>query len=147
MARKIEYGAGLAAMVLAVLGLVALLLAPFPFCTVPAGSGCPAGHVRSVRLIEARLDSSVWIYVIGMSVFLLVGAIGALAESRYNWRAGGLMLWASAILAFMGCSIGAGGALGLVYLPGLLALSVAGYASVFRRLRRRPSAGQNESGR
>ena len=147
MARRIEYGAGLAAMVLAILGLAALLLTPFPFCTVPAASGCPAGHVRSVRLIEARLDSGVWVYVIGMAVFLLVGATGALAESRFNWRAGGLLLWASAILAFMGCSIGAGGVLGLVYLPGLLALSVAGYASVLRRLRRRPPPTEDEAGR
>ena len=137
MARRIEFGAGLAAMVLAVVGLVTLLLAPFPFCTVPAASGCPAGHVHTVRLIEARLDSGVWVYVVGMAVFLLVGATGALADSRYNWRAGGLVLWTSAILAFMGCSIGAGGVLGLVYLPGLLAVSVAGYASVLRRLRRR----------
>jgi hypothetical protein len=147
MARRIEFGAGLAAIVLAVLGLVALLLAPFPLCTVPATSGCPAEHVRNVRLIEARLDSGVWVYVIGMAVFLLVGATGALAETRYNWRAGGLLLWASAILAFMGCSIGAGGVLGLVYLPGVLALSVAGYASVLRRLRRRPSPGEGEAGR
>jgi len=147
MARRIEFGAGLAAMVLAVLGLVILLLAPFPFCTVPAVSGCPAGHVRTVRLIEAQLDSSVWVYVIGMAVFLLVGATGAFPDSRYNWRAGGLMLWASAILAFMGCSIGAGGVLGLVYLPGLLALSVAGYASVLRRLRRRRSPGEDEASR
>jgi hypothetical protein len=147
MARRIEYGAGLAAMALAVLGLVALLLAPFPFCTVPATSGCPAGHVRSVRLIEARLDSAVWVYVIGMAVFLLVGATAALADSRSNWQAGGVILWASAILAFMGCSIGAGGVLGLVYLPGVLALSVAGYASVLRRLRRRRLPGEDEAGR
>ena len=147
MARRIEYGAGLAAMVLALLGLVALLLAPFPLCTEPAVSGCPAGHVRTVRLIEARLDSSVWVYVIGMAIFLLAGASGAVAESRYNWRAGALLLWASAILAFMGCSIGAGGVLGLVYLPGVLALSVAGYASILRRLRRRPARGGDESGR
>ncbi len=135
MARKLEFGAGLAAAGLAIIGLVALLLAPLPLCTVPAASGCPAGHVRTVRLVEATLDSSVWVYVVGMALFLLVGAAGAIADSRLNWRAGGLILWASAILAFMGCSIGAGGVLGLVYLPGLLALSLSGYASVLRRFR------------
>lgn len=138
MARKLEFGAGLAAAGLAIIGLVALLLAPFPFCTVQVASGCPAGHIRTVRLVQATLDSSVWVYVIGMALFLLAGAAGAIAESRFNWRTGGLFLWASAILAFMGCSIGAGGVLGLVYLPGVLALSLSGYASVLRRFRRSP---------
>jgi hypothetical protein len=136
MARRLEFGAGLAAAGLAIIGLVALLLAPLPSCTAQAVSGCPAGDARTVRLVEATLDSSVWVYVIGMALFLLVGAAGAIADSRFNWHAGGLFLWASAILAFMGCSIGAGGVLGLAYLPGLLALSLSGYASVLWRFRR-----------
>ncbi|MGO8947615.1 MAG: hypothetical protein ACLQUY_08125 [Ktedonobacterales bacterium] len=141
MARKIEFGAGIAAAALAALGLVALLLAPLPFCTVPTSvSRCPPGHIRSLRLIEARLDSSVWVYVIGMVVFLLAGAAGAIAEARYTWRAGALLLWAAAILAFMGCSIGAAGVLGLMYLPGVLALLLAGYASVLQRFRRTPGS-------
>jgi len=138
MARRIEFGSGIAAAVLAIIGLVALLLAPFPFCSVPSASGCPAGHVRYLRLIEAKLDSSVWVYVIGMVVFLLLGAAGAIGESHYAWRPGALLLWAAAILAFMGCSIGAGGLLGLMYLPAVLALSLSGYASVLQRIRRPP---------
>jgi hypothetical protein len=138
MARRIEFFSGIAAAALAIIGLVALLLAPFRICTVPSVSGCPAGHVQDVRLIEAKLDSSVWVYVIGMVVFLLLGAAGAIAESHYAWRPGALVLWAAAILAFMGCSIGAGGLLGLMYLPAVLALSLSGYASVLQRIRRPP---------
>src|SRR5579871_767136 len=119
------------------------LLAPLPiYCAVHAANGCPAKDVRSVRLVEAHLDSGVWVYVIGMAIFLLIGGAGAIAEARYRWRPGMLLLWAGAILAFIGCSIGAGGIIGLMYLPGLLALSLAGYASVYRRLRSPRGNGQ-----
>ncbi len=138
MARKLEFGAGIAAAVLAIFGLVALLLAPFPFCTVPSVTSCPSGHIHSVRLINVQLDAAVWIYIIGMAVFLLAAAAGAIADARSSWRWGVLLLWVGAILAFAGCGVGAGGALGLIYLPGVLATLLAGYGSLLRRLRRRP---------
>jgi hypothetical protein len=131
MSRKIEFGAGVAAGVLALIGVLALLFLPFPYCTVNTTSTCPAKDVRTASLFQLA-DASIWIYLTVMLLFMLVGAGGAVAEARYGMRRGAIALWAGSILAFMGCALFAAG-LGLFFLPALLALAIAGYGSIFQR--------------
>jgi hypothetical protein len=137
MSRKIEFGAGVAAGVLALLGIIVLLLVPINYCTVPLSKTgtCPAGKVQTASVfhyLQLYADASIWIYLIVMLLLMLVGAGGAVTEARYGIRRGAIGLWAGGILAFMGCAL-FGTNLGLFFLPALLALAIASYASIFQR--------------
>jgi cytochrome c biogenesis protein CcdA len=134
MSRKIEFGAGVAAGVLALLSFIVLLAVPFSVCTITlktTTATCPPKDVRTGPLFQLA-DASTWIYLIVMLLLLLVGAGGAVAETRYGMRRGAIALWAGGVLAFMGCAFLAGPA-GLFFLPALLALAIAGYSSIFQR--------------
>lgn len=135
--RKVEFGAGIAAAALSVLALAMLLFAPLvSYCDarVRAFAACP--DVRYTSLAHAGLDAFAWMFLVGMLLFTLVGAAGAISEAHFDVRAGAYVTWAGAVLVFAGCALTASG-IGLLYLPSVLALCLAAYASVVQRMRMR----------
>src|SRR5262250_1481613 len=106
MLRRVELGSGVAAGALAVLGFVALLLAPLPTCAVelPSGGRCPAGAVRYLRLTQFNLETGVWIYLLALLALLLVGASGAVVEARLGRSRAAAALWVGLVLGFMVCA-------------------------------------------
>lgn len=136
--RRVEFGAGIAAAVLSLFALGMLLFAPLvTYCAVQvrAPTACP--DVRTTSLAHAGLDAAAWAFLIGMLALTLAGAAGAIGEARFGVREGAYALWAGAALVFAGCALTAGG-VGMLYLPSVLALCLAAYASVARKLRARP---------
>lgn len=137
-ARRLELAGGIAAAALATLGVLLLLVTPIvPYCTVSGAAPCPAADIRYTSLAGARPSTGVWFFLLAMVVATWAGAAGAFAEARLGLARGGLVLWGGALLAFAGCALGAGG-IGLVFLPAVLALGLAAYASVLARRRPRP---------
>jgi hypothetical protein len=142
MVRKVELAAGIAAGILGLGALALLLFAPLvPYC--PQMSETPCAHVRYTSLLRTGLDGPGWVYLACMTALLLAGALSAVAEARMRGPATigfagssvvAIPLWASAILAFAGCAFAARSA-GLIYMPSVLALCLAAYASLLRRLR------------
>jgi hypothetical protein len=133
MARKVELGAGVAAGVLSIAALAMLLLAPLvPYC--PQTAETPCAQVRYTALAQTGLDVEGWAYLLGMTALLLMGAAGAVIEARTGAPRAAVPLWIGAALALAGCAFGARAA-GLVYLPAVLALCLATYASLLRRMR------------
>lgn len=133
-ARRIEFGAGIAACVLSLLAFFFVLFAPIvPVCTVARVQPCPTGAVRYQAIIQSSPGASVWVFVLAMLVFSLAGGIAAIIEARRGRRAAAIPLWVAAVLVFGGCALGASGA-GVIYLPSVLALALAAYASVLSRL-------------
>ena len=135
-ARRIEFGAGVAACALSLLAFVFVLVAPIvPVCSVAVAPAqqCPANAVRYEAIVQTAPDASVWLFVLAMLVISLAGGIGALVEARTGRRAAAIPLWVAAVLVFAGCSLAASGA-GVIYLPSALALALAAYASILTRL-------------
>ncbi len=136
MARRVELGAGIAAAVLSVLALVVILVAPlFGTCTVRVARGqpCPPGAVRYDSLLHIGLDASGWAFLIAMLLITLTAAGGAVAEAGYGLRAGAVPLWTGSLITLMACALTAPGA-GLFYLPCMVALALATYASILQRV-------------
>jgi peptidoglycan/LPS O-acetylase OafA/YrhL len=148
MARRVELGAGLAAAVLAVLTLVELLAAPIvavcPGHVVPNGD-CSTS-VRFITLLAAgtHVHASTWYFITAMALVTLAGGVGAALHVLVGMRAGVLLLWPAAVLAFAGCALTglAGGALSLFFLPPVLALCIAAFAALIMRRRRPDATGQ-----
>ncbi|HEX5547886.1 MAG TPA: hypothetical protein VFX24_10770 [Ktedonobacterales bacterium] len=133
-ARRIEFGAGIAACALSVLAFAFLVFAPIvPICTVAAAQTCPAHAVRYESLAQAPSGISTWLFVLAMLALSLAGGVGAIVEARTGRRLAAIPLWAATVLVFAGCALAAGGA-GLIYLPSVLALGLAAYASILSRL-------------
>ena len=142
MARKVQFGAGIATAVLATLALLFLLFARVVvLCSKALVNGaCPAGaQQRTVTLVEAGPSASFWVILIAMFALLYAGAAGAIADARFGRREGLLPLWICAVIAFMGCAFLAAG-LGIFFAPSVIALAIAAYAAAIQRgaLRRRP---------
>lgn len=136
-ARRIEFGAGIAACALSVLAFVFVLFAPIvPVCASPS-QHCPPNTPRYIAVIHASPGASIWLFVLAMLAFSLVGGLGALMEARTGRLAAAIPLWAASVLVFAGCAISANGA-GILYLPSVLALGLAAYGSVLSRLPARP---------
>lgn len=145
-ARRIEFGAGVAACALSLLAFVFVLVAPIvPACASPERL-CPKGAPAYVSIIQAAPDTGAWLFVLAMLVISLAGGISAIAEARTGRRAAAIPLWVAAILVFAGCVFAASGA-GIIYLPSVLALALAAYASILARLpaRIRPAAPQDDN--
>ncbi|HEY1389236.1 MAG TPA: hypothetical protein VGF38_11890 [Ktedonobacterales bacterium] len=139
-ARRIEFGAGIAACALSVLAFAFLVFAPIvPVCTVAAEQTCPARAVHYESLAQAPSGVSTWLFVLAMLAFSLAGGIGAIVEARMGRRLAAIPLWAATALVFGGCALAAGGA-GIIYLPSVLALGLAAYASILSRLSARNRA-------
>lgn len=132
-ARRIEFGAGIAACALSVLAFAFVVFAPIvPVCSSPAQL-CPRNAPRYVTMIQGSPGAVVWLFVLAMLALSLVGGVGAIVEARTGRRVAAIPLWAATVLVFGGCALAAGGA-GIIYLPSVLALGFAAYASILARL-------------
>ena len=141
-ARRIEFGAGVAACALSLLAFVFVLVAPIiPVCTVANAQRCPASAVRYEAIIQAAPDAGAWLFVLAMLVVSLAGGVGAIVEARTGRRAAAIPLWVASVLVFAGCALAASGA-GVFYLPSALALALAAYASILARLPARNRASE-----
>jgi hypothetical protein len=136
-ARRIEFAAGIAACAMGLLAFVFVVFAPIvPVCAVAASSRCPANALHYESLAQTPSGATVWIFVLVMLALSLAGGLGAIFEARTGRRAAAFPLWGATVLVFGGCALGAGGA-GIIYLPSVLALGLAAYASVLSRLQSR----------
>lgn len=146
--RKVELGAGLAAGVLSVVGMLVLLFGPLvSYCAVRANDINQCTDIRYISLAQAGLTPGGWAFTIGMLIFTLAAATGAVGEARFGSRNGAFVLWVGGALVLFGCALTAGN-IGLFYLPSVLALGLATYASIVRRMneRQRPaSSAANQS--
>lgn len=155
MARRIalwrmELGAGVAAAAIGLLTLPMALLAPiYPLCAVTRpGASCPASATRYVSLLAAHPGGDVWALLLGLLLVTLVGAAGAVLDARGRPSpgarlivgAGMLALWGATLVVFAICALGSRGPLGLLYLPSTLALALAAYVALLRRLAARRAA-------
>ena len=132
-ARRIEFGAGIAACALSVLAFAFVVFAPIvPVCSSPAQL-CPRNAPRYVTMIQGSPGAVVWLFVLAMLALSLMGGVGAIVEARTGRRVAAIPLWAATVLVFGGCALAAGGA-GIIYLPSVLALGLAAYASILARL-------------
>jgi hypothetical protein len=148
MARRAQLGAGIAAGLFSLLGLLGLLFAPVvPGCLarVSFTDHCPPAALRYVALPQANLGADAWALLIGLALVLLLGAAGAIWDARTEHRLAPPLLWAGTILAFATCSLAARGLVGLAYLPAVLALCLAACASLARRQLARPPAGEEQT--
>ncbi|HLZ24835.1 MAG TPA: hypothetical protein VKQ30_22165 [Ktedonobacterales bacterium] len=138
--RKIELGAGLAAGILSVIGMLVLLFGPLvSYCADRGSTLRQCTSIRYTSLASAGLTASGWAFTVGMFVAVLAAAAGAVGESRFGIRNGAILLWAGGALVLFGCALTAGN-IGLFYLPSVLALGLATYASVLRRMNERYDA-------
>ena len=138
---RIEMGAGIAAAAIGLLTLPMALLAPlFPAC--PGVAPCAETQARYVSLLATHPGADVWALLLGLLALTLAGAAGAIADARTQASAsvrlvtgaGLLALWGAALLVFALCTLGSRGPLGLLYLPSTLALALAAYVALLRRL-------------
>jgi hypothetical protein len=155
---RLELGAGAAAAVIGLLTLPMALLAPlYPVCvaTSPVAGACPSSAARYVSLLAARPGAAVWALLVGLLALTLVGAAGAVVDARTtpapnapliagigaNVRAslGLAPLWGATLVVLAICALGSRGPLGLLYLPSTLALALAAYVALLRRLAARRS--------
>jgi hypothetical protein len=136
-ARRIEFAAGIAACAMSLLAFVFVVFAPIvPVCAIATSSRCPANALRYESLAQAPSGATVWLFVFAMLALSLAGGLGAILEARTGRRAAAFPLWGTTALVFGGCALAANGA-GIIYLPSVLALGLAAYASVLSRLQSR----------
>ena len=119
-------------MTLAILTFVALLSAPLvSYCGAPS-TVQPCQAVRHESILSAGLDTAGWLYLTGMLLLMLVAGVSAIAEAAWRVRVAALPLWICTALAFAGYAW-AGGAVGMFYLPSVLAICLAAYAAALQR--------------
>lgn len=140
--RRIELGAGVAALILALLGLALLLFAPLVAACAVATHPCPPRAVRYESLLRARLDAAAWAFALAPVVLALLGAAGAVADAVSELRLGVAALGIATGLAVLLCLLGAAGIVALSYLPATLALALAAYGAYLRRAEHRTKAPQ-----
>lgn len=151
--RRLELGAGIAAAIVGLLTLPMTLLAPlYPVCDATSagrpGSGSPCARSHYISLLAAHPAGSVWALLLGLLALTLMGAAGAIFDARTPVSAGArlvagagmLALWGATLAVFAICALGSRGPLGLLYLPSTLALALAAYVALLRRLAARRAA-------
>ena len=135
--RKVELGAGIAAGVLSVIGVLVVLFGPLvSYCAYRVNDISQCSRIRYTSLASAGLSASGWGFTLGMLVLILVAAAGAIGEARFGMREGAVALWAAGALVLFACALTSGN-IGIFYLPSVLALGLAAYASVLRRVAER----------
>ena len=108
------------------------------------GAGVAAAVIGVVTLPMALL--------VGLLALTLAGAVGAIADARSQHApaarmlsgAGLLALWGATLGVFAICALGSRGPLGLLYLPSTLALALAAYVGLLRRVSARRAAARAE---
>jgi hypothetical protein len=132
MGRRIEMGAGVATITLALLAALLLVFGPLiPFCATAART-CPASEVRYHSLLQSQLSAGDWTLALLPAIVALIGGAGAMLDAQRGGRAGLLALGAALFLGLIFCVLGATG-LGVVYLPAILGLGLAAYGAYLRR--------------
>jgi hypothetical protein len=132
MGRRIEFGAGVATIVLALLVALLLLFAPLvPYCD-SVSQACAASELRYRSLLQSHVGAGDFALALLPVVIALVGGAGAIVDARRGGRAGLVALGAALFLGLIVCVLGATG-LGVVYLPAILGLGLAGYGAYLRR--------------
>lgn len=132
-ARRIEFGAGVAAAALGLLAFIFVLTAPIVPVSCPANASCARAYET---FVEANGAGGLF-FALAMLVAALVGGVSAVVEARKGRTVAAIPLWVAAALAFGGCALAASGP-GVLYLPSVLALGLAAYASLLARLQSRP---------
>lgn len=142
---RLELGAGAAA---AVMGLltppIALLLPIYNRCAAPLTirGACPGHKSTTVSLMATHPDGGVWALLVVLLLLTLAGAAGAILDANKRLEPHGrlvagaemLLLWGATLLVFAACASGSRGPLGVLYLPSTLALLLAAYVALLRRL-------------
>jgi hypothetical protein len=132
MGRRIEIGAGVATITLALLAALLLVFAPLiPSCAT-ATPNCPASALRYHSLLQSHLSAGNWALALLPAIVALIGGAGAILDAQRGGRAGLLALGATLFLGLIFCVLGATG-LGVVYLPAILGLGLAAYGAYLRR--------------
>lgn len=132
MGRRIEFGAGVAAIVLALLAALLLLFAPLvPYCD-PGAHTCVASELRYRSLLQSHVGAGDVMLALAPAVIVIVGGAGAIVDARRGGRAGLVALGVTLFLGLIVCVLGATG-LGVVYLPAILGLGLAGYGAYLHR--------------
>jgi hypothetical protein len=139
MGRRIEFGAGVATIILALLAALLLLFAPLiTYCPI-AAHVCMASELRYRSLLQSNLGAGGWALTLLPAIVALVGGVGAILDARAGGRAGLVALGAALFLGLVFCVLGVTG-LGIVYLPAILGLGLASYGAYrHRRPRGAPS--------
>jgi hypothetical protein len=142
MGRRIEFAAGLATIILALLAALLLLFAPLiPYCAL-ATHTCAASETRYRSLLQSGLGAGGWALALLPAIVALAGGVGAIRDTRSQGRIGLVTLGAALFLGLIFCALGATG-LGIVYLPAILGVGLASYGAY---LRRRPSGAPPDGG-
>jgi hypothetical protein len=132
MGRRIEFGAGVAAIILALPAALLLLFAPLiPYCPI-ASHTCAASELRYRSLLQSNLSAVGWALVLLPAIVALAGGVGAILDTRMSGRAGLFTLGAALFLGLIFCVLGVTG-VGIVYLPAILGLGLASYGAYLRR--------------
>jgi hypothetical protein len=132
MGWRIEFGAGVATIALALLATFLLLFAPLiPYCPITSHT-CLASELRYRSLPQSNLDAGGWALVLLPAVVALAGGAGAILDTRTGGRAGLVALGAALFLGLIFCVLGVTG-LGVIYLPAILGLGLASYGAYLRR--------------
>lgn len=138
--RRVELGAGIAAGILSIIGVLVLLFGPLvSYCAYRVNNLSQCADVRYTSLAQAGLSATGWIFTVGLLLITLAAAAGAIGESRFGLRQGALALWTGGALVLLGCALTAS-TIGIFYLPSVLALGLATYASVLCRMSERQRA-------
>lgn len=139
MGRRIEFGAGVATIILALLAALLLLFAPLiPYCPI-ASHTCVASELHYRSLLQSNLGAGEWALAMLPAIVALVGGVGAILDARTTGRAGLVALGSALFLGLIFCVLGLTG-LGVVYLPAILGLGLAIYgAYLHRRTKGAPS--------
>ena len=132
MGRRIEFGAGVATIILALLAVLLLLFAPLiPYCPI-ASHTCVASELRYRSLPQSNLSVGGWALALLPAIVALVGGVGAILDARTSGRVGLVALGAALFLGLIFCVLGVAG-LGIVYLPAVLGLGLAIYGAYLHR--------------
>jgi hypothetical protein len=132
MGRRIELGAGVATITLALLAALLLLFAPLVPVCASAARGCAASEVRYRSLLQSHLGAGDWALALLPAAVALLGGAGAILDARLGGRVGIVALGVAFFLGLIVCVLGATG-LGVVYLPAILGLGLASYGAFLRR--------------
>jgi hypothetical protein len=132
MGRRIEFGAGVATVALAVLAALLLVFAPLlPYCAT-AARVCAASEWRYRSLLQSGFTTGDWALALLPGAVAIAGGLGAIVDARLGRRAGLFILGIALMLGLAFCVLGITG-LGIIYLPSIMGLGLASYGALLSR--------------